>query len=189
MRKRRLVILGLVAGSWLAIACSSGGGGLIAVGDGYDTPPDTRDKPGAGREVPPSSIDDPTPNDPGGGGGGGGGGASCPPCDQKLSCTDANQKKQSITLKTQNGQCSAGDGVTFDCQGHILQNGQSIGTWSGSNGTFTIKATSDGKSITLTCTAGASPSPTGTGTGTAPTPTPTPTTTNNPPPTDAGTKG
>ena len=182
MRKRRIVILGLVAGSWLAIACSSGGGGIIAVGDGYDTPPSTREKPGAGREAPPYSVDNPNPGEQGGGGGG----ANCPPCDVKLQCT-AGGKKQSINLKTENGACSAGDGVTLDCSGHVVEKGNTIGTWAGANGVFTVNVTIDGKPTSLVCTASTTtPTPTGTGTGTTPTPT---TTVTAPPPTDAGTKG
>lgn len=186
MRKRRIVILGLTAGSWLAIACSSGSGGFAALGDGYDRPPDLRDKPGAGREAPPVSGDVPprTGDNPGSQGGGPGGANTCPPCDQKYSCVEGKDK-ESITLKTENGQCSAGKGVIFDCNGKILLNGTVIGTWTGSGSGFSVVATAEGQTTNLTCVpAPATTTPTGTVT---PIPTPPPTTTTVPP-VDAGAK-
>lgn len=185
MRKCRMVILGVVAGGWLAIACSSGGGGLIALGDGYDPPPNLREKPGSGRETPPSSVDNPGNQ---GGGPGAGGGASCPPCAGKLSCT-SDGKKSTLTFSTDSaGGCTVGDGVTFDCSGRVLEDGQPVGTWTGSDGNYTIVVAAKGQSTTYTCTA-ASSSPTPTGTGTPTTPTATPTSQPTSVPTDAGTRG
>jgi hypothetical protein len=172
MRKRRIVILGLAVGSWLAIACSSGGGGIIDLGDGYDRAVDLRENPGNSREAPGAGFDTPPvgADNPGsqGGGGGGGGGSSCPPCDAKYDCT-TNGKKTSISLKTDGNACSAGDGVTFDCSGKVLQGGQPIGTWQASGDSYTVTVMANGQSQTLTCTKSTqtTPTPTGTSTGTS----------------------
>lgn len=181
MRKRRIVILGLAVGSWLAIACSSGAGGLAALGDGYERPPDLRENPGNGREAPPLTGDN--PGSQGAGPGGGAGGSTCPPCDQRFSCVDGKEK-DTITLSTVNGKCSAGKGVTLDCTGKVLLNGTAIGTWKGSAGSFTVTVTVDGQTQTQTCTPSTTTTtPTSTGTATAPTGT-----TTTVPPTDAGAK-
>lgn len=185
MRKRRMVILGLAIGSWLAIACSSGSGGLIELGDGYERAPDLRENPGSGREAPPSSGDNPGSQGGGpssSGGSSSGGGSTCPACDVKLDCLTGNDKVK-ITLKTENGQCSAGDGVTFDCTGKVFLNGTAIGTWQAAGTGYVVTVTDKGQTQSLTCTVSTTTTvPTGTGTTTAPTPT----TTSVPP--DAGTK-
>lgn len=183
MRKRRIVILGLTIGSWLAIACSTGSGGLAALGDGYDRPPDLREKPGAGREAPPLSGDVPprTGDNPGSQGGGpAGGGGTCPPCDQTFDCVEGKDK-DSVKLKTENGQCTAGKGIVLDCNGKVIANGTVVGTWQASGGGFTVVVTDRGETTTSTCVPGV-PKPTPTGTVT-----PVPTTTAVPPP-DAGAK-
>lgn len=198
MRKRRNVILALAIGSWLTIACSTGSGGLGTLFDGYDSPPNQRDNPGADRQSPTGAFESPprTGDNPGsqgggaGGGGtvaeGGGGGGTCPPCDTTLSCTSAG-KKTTIPLKTENGQCSAGDGITLDCAGKVLMGGQQIGTWSASGETYAIGVTISGQAQAYVCTkkVATDPVPTSTGTGTGTVPTGTATS----PPTDAGTKG
>jgi len=192
MRKRRNVILGLAIASWLAIACGSGVGALATVDDGYESPSISgRDNPGPGREVPsttgrdlPPKIGD-NPGSQGGGRGGGGGGAACPPCDVTLDCL-VGTEKTNIPLKTVNGQCSAGKGVTFDCSGRVLQNGAVVGSWSGSGNSFTVTVSQQGQSQTLTCTKGKTTTvPTSTGTGTSTSPTGTTTSV----PFDAGIKG
>jgi len=181
MRKRRIVILGLAVGSWLAIACSTGSGGLIELGDGYDRPPDLRDNPGNGREAPPLSGENPG-SQGGGPGTSGSGGSTCPPCDQRFTCVSGNEK-DTIKLETVNGQCSAGKGVTLDCNGKFLLNGTAVGTWQGTGSSFTVTYTLDGKTETQTCTPATTTAPTSTGTTTAPTGT-----TTSVPPVDAGAK-
>ena len=181
MRKRRNVILALAIGSWLAIACGSGNGPLATLDDGRDPPPITgrdnpgagRDNPGAGRDVPPASGDNPGAR--GGGGGAGGGGATgCPPCNAKLECLVGTQKS-SLTLKTVNGQCTAGDNLILDCAGKVVQNGTVVGSWSIAGDSYTFSVTDKGKVVTATCTKGATTTvPTSTGTA---------------PPLDAGIKG
>jgi hypothetical protein len=188
MRKRRNVILGLAIMSWLAIACGSGVGALATTDDGYDSPPINRESPGPGREVPLTTRDVPpnsrdNPGTQGGGGGGGGGGSACPPCDVKFDCLIGGKQKSTINLRTANGQCSAGEGVTFDCNGKVIQNGAAIGTWSaGPGSSYTVNVTQQGTPTTLICTkATSTPVPTNTGTSTAPTGTV--------PPLDAGIRG
>jgi hypothetical protein len=172
MRKRRNVILGLAITSWLAIACGSGVGALSTIDDGNDRPPDTRESPGVGREAPPTTRDVPptSQDNPGSQGGGPGAAAAttCPPCDGKLDCS-ANGKKTSITLKTVNGECSAGDDIVFDCAGKVLQKGTAIGSWKGSGDTYTVTVTVQGQSQTLACTKSTTTTaPTGTTTSVPP---------------------
>lgn len=205
MRKRRNVILALAVGSWLTIACSTGSGGLgTLLFDGYESPPDLRDKPPADRQAPGNSVESPpktgdtpprTGDNPGTAGGGtgtgtgtgggkdAGGGGTCPPCDQTLDCTTSG-KKTPLPLKTENGQCSAGDGIALDCTGKVLSNGQQVGSWSKSGGTYTIIATISGQTLSYVCTTKTTTDPVPTGTGTT-----TPPTDAGPTPTDAGTKG
>ena len=147
MRTRRNGILALAMGRWLAIAGSSGSGDIGALFDGYERAPDLRDKPGTDRENPGAGLDSPpktgdNPGSQGGGAGGAGadGGGSCPPCDTKLSCISAG-KTTPLTLKTENGKCSAGDGITLDCAGRVLLAGQPVGAWSASGGSYAFGAT------------------------------------------------
>ena len=106
---------------------------------------------------------------------------NCPACAGKLSCVTGAGKKKTFTFSTDSaGGCSLGDGVTLDCTGRILQNGQPIGTWTGSDGNYTVAVSVGGQDTTYKCTPATTTQPTST-----PTPTPTPT----PPPRDAGSNG
>lgn len=179
MRNRRNVILGGILASWVAIACSSGTGTVGAVGSGYEHPSDLRETPPQSRDTPPLSRDTPphsdeNPGSQGGGPGGGGGGENCPTCDGKYACL-SNGKKQSLNLKPQDdGTCSAGEGIVFDCTGKVTQAGTPIGTWSGAGGNYTVNVMVNGQSTTLTCAKSSGTTTTDAGTVT-PTPTPTPT--------------
>jgi hypothetical protein len=194
MEKRRNVIVGLTALSWLAIACSSGSGALFTGEDGNDRPTINRESPGSGRESPLTTNEAPPPgretpppsgDNPGAQGGGGSGVNTCPPCDTRFDCT-AGGERSDLTLQTVNGECSAGDGITFDCAGNVFENGVAIGTWTLAGDAFTVNVTSAIQSMSYVCTKlpnRPKPAGTATGAGTAPPSTVPPT------PLDAGSNG
>ena len=202
MRKHRTTaVLFLATTSWAAIACTSGSGPLAAFDDPYDRPPDSREKPGdgrddptlTGRDTPPGSAENPGPQ----GGGPGGGANNCPPCDGTFKCSTSvggQTATSSNVLKSNNGQCDLVDSKgkvegSLLCGGQITGDGASGASWTSTDkDSFTVTGTGkvNGQNVTLTtiCTRSAG----GTETPTNP-PGEEDDTPPSPGPVDAGTKG
>jgi hypothetical protein len=149
----KIVVIASLLGAAAIVACGSGSGQVIELGQPYENHPGDYAKPGVSNQDPPptntlaTAAADPANDgkDKDGGSSGGTSGTTtsggpppdgCPPCDGNFACditvTGSMTQRMTVPLATKNGACvltSTSTEVTFACGGALTSQGSNVGTW------------------------------------------------------------
>ena len=152
-KNAKVVVIASLLGAAAVVACGSGSGQVIELGQAYENHPGDFNKPGvSNQEPPPTTTLATAAADPANGGkdkekeggtsgtttsgGTSGTAGGCPPCDGNFACditvTGSMTQRMTVPLATKNGACvlsSTNTEVTFACGGALTSQGSPVGTW------------------------------------------------------------